>query len=221
MIEKNSKQMSETFVIGILLAMVGGYLDAYSYLIRDHVFANAETGNMVLFGISLLEGNYEGALHYLIPVLSFGVGIIISSIIRERYKNNEKTYFHWRQIIIVFEIIILIIVAFIPVGDLNSIANVLIAFTCSMQVQTFRKFLGNPYATTMCTGNLRSGAEHLYMYFSKKDRMAGIKAFQYICIIVVFILGAVLGAFFTNILVQYSVLVCALFLIVVFLIMFL
>lgn len=38
--EKNY-QMSESFLLASLLAIVGGFLDAYSYVCRDHVFANA------------------------------------------------------------------------------------------------------------------------------------------------------------------------------------
>ncbi|MEF9840560.1 MAG: DUF1275 family protein, partial [Lachnospiraceae bacterium] len=42
-----STRISETFLIGAILAMVGGFLDAYTYLCRGGVFANAQTGNLV------------------------------------------------------------------------------------------------------------------------------------------------------------------------------
>ncbi len=35
-------QMSETHLLGLLLALVGGFLDAYTYVCRGHVFANAQ-----------------------------------------------------------------------------------------------------------------------------------------------------------------------------------
>ena len=50
--EKN-KQMSEAFLTGAVLAVVGGFLDAYTYICRGAVFANAQTGNIVLMGIRL------------------------------------------------------------------------------------------------------------------------------------------------------------------------
>ena len=46
----STSQVSESFELGILLAIVGGYLDAYTYLSRGHIFANAQTGNIVLLG---------------------------------------------------------------------------------------------------------------------------------------------------------------------------
>ena len=58
-------QMSEAFQLGAVLAVVGGFLDAYSYLFRGGVFANAQTGNIVLLGISLQKGKWQGGVHYL------------------------------------------------------------------------------------------------------------------------------------------------------------
>ena len=48
--EKKKRQMSEAFVTSIFLALSGGLQDAYTYCIRDGVFANAQTGNVVLIG---------------------------------------------------------------------------------------------------------------------------------------------------------------------------
>ena len=44
---KKEIQMSESFRVASLLAVCGGILDAYSYLCRGGVFANAQTGNIV------------------------------------------------------------------------------------------------------------------------------------------------------------------------------
>ena len=66
--------MSETFALGAVLALAGGFLDAYSYCVRGKVFANAETGNMVLLGIHAIQGEWRTALTYLVPVLAFAAG---------------------------------------------------------------------------------------------------------------------------------------------------
>ncbi|MFR1872716.1 MAG: YoaK family protein, partial [Coprococcus sp.] len=46
---KRSRQMSESIRLGIILALSGGFMDAYSYMCRGKVFANAQTGNILLF----------------------------------------------------------------------------------------------------------------------------------------------------------------------------
>ncbi|WP_427189458.1 DUF1275 family protein [Parvimonas sp. G1604] len=43
---KKAMQMSESIELAIFLALSGGLMDAYSYLLRGQVFANAQTGNM-------------------------------------------------------------------------------------------------------------------------------------------------------------------------------
>ena len=65
---KADERISETFRLGALLAMVGGFLDAYSYVTRGQVFATAETGNIVLMGLNLAQGNGPRALRYLLPI---------------------------------------------------------------------------------------------------------------------------------------------------------
>ena len=46
--EDNRIRISETLIVGILLTMSGGFLDAYTYLYRGGVFSNGQTGNLVL-----------------------------------------------------------------------------------------------------------------------------------------------------------------------------
>ena len=63
--KKIAKQMSESIELGIVLAASGGFMDAYSYIMRDHVFANAQTGNMLLLGVSISERNWPEVVRYL------------------------------------------------------------------------------------------------------------------------------------------------------------
>ncbi|WP_235828947.1 YoaK family protein [Anaerosacchariphilus polymeriproducens] len=212
------RQVSDTLGIGMLLALAGGFLDIYSYLARGKVFANAQTGNMVLLGVNIAERNMKGAFYYLIPICAFVIGIILSQIIKDRFKENQQI--HWRQITVAIEAVVLFVVMFIPQGYFNMIANVCISFVCSMQVQSFRKVHGNVYATTMCTGNLRSATEQLCSYRITKDRKNLKKSLQYYLIILIFIVGAIVGAFFTEILDEKAVGLVSLILIVVFLLMF-
>ena len=110
---KQTRQMSETIKLGILLALSGGFMDAYSYIQRDQVFANAQTGNMLLFGVNLSAGNLRGALHYFFPVFAFAIGIAIAELVRAK----ERDLLHWRQVSVLFEGIILVGVAFIRKKD--------------------------------------------------------------------------------------------------------
>ena len=60
---KFSKQMSESIKLGVILAIAGGFMDAYSYMCRGKVFANAQTGNILLLGINISERNWQMSIH--------------------------------------------------------------------------------------------------------------------------------------------------------------
>ena len=186
-----ANQMSDTFTNAIFLTLSGGFQDAYTYLCRGKVFANAQTGNIVLMSTHFFEGEFGLILHYLIPVISFIFGICIAEIQHIFFKNYKKI--HWRQIVLAFEIVILLVVGFIP-NNLNILANALVSFVAAMQVQTFRKLRGNTYASTMCIGNMRSGSEALCGYFKTHNKKLLIKALEYFSIIFMFAVGAGFGS---------------------------
>ena len=140
------RQTSETFLLSAILALSGGFQDAYTYNARDEVFSNAQTGNVVLMSQHLMMGDFKIALRYLFPLIAFALGVLVAERISHRYKNASRI--HWRQIVVLVEIVILFAVGFIPVR-FNLLATMLVSFACSMQVQTFRKVNGYGYASTM------------------------------------------------------------------------
>ena len=210
--------MSESLRLGILLAIVGGFLEAYTFFCRGGVFANCQTGNLVMFALSAADGNGADMILYLIPVIAFIVGIFLAEWVKQIFRLYEKL--HWRQIIILFEIFCLAVTAFIPEGNFDVIVTTVIAFVCSMQVESFRKVRGNAFATTMCTGNLRSASENLYHWIAGGDKEAKKKGQHYLTIVGSFMIGAVVGAALTHIFAEKAVLFCCIILFITFMLMF-
>ena len=184
-------QMSEAFRTVMFLSASGGLQDAYTYIGRGKVFANAQTGNIVLMSQSLFDGDLSRFLHYFIPVLSFALGVAAAECIRLRWRQARRI--HWRQLVVLAEIVLLFAVGFFPAAwDIG--ANALVSFACAMQVQAFRKVHGYPFASTMCIGNLRSGMESLVVCLHLHDKKALYKALHYFGVILLFAIGAGLGA---------------------------
>lgn len=213
-----NKQISETHLLGILLAVVGGFLDSYTYLCRGHVFANAQTGNIVLLGVNLTEQNWNNVFYYLMPILAFVSGILVCETIQTHFKWKQKI--HWRQLIVFMELFCLIIAGFLPSPFFDTLVNIMISFVCSLQVEAFRKMNGNVYATTMCTGNLRSASQQLYLYATTKQNSHLHSSLQYYNVILFFIIGAGAGGFFTNLFHTKAVWLCTLGLLIAFIAMF-
>ncbi len=212
------KQMSENFILGIMLALTGGFLDAYTYITRGGVFANAQTGNIVLMGINLAKGDFEHVFHYVVPILAFALGILLAEIIKSKLKQAQ--HMHWRQIIVLAEIILLVVCGFIPDGKGNTAVNVMISFVCSLQVESFRVINGNTVATTMCTGNLRSGTELLFIGIRKKNKQIALRSLTYYGINLFFTLGAIAGAVATKFLDVKSIFIASVLLVIPFIMMF-
>ena len=155
-------QMSEAFSTMVFLTLSGGLQDAYTYCVRGQVFANAQTGNIVLMSQRAFAGDLAGVLRYLIPLLAFALGVFAAEMVRRRCQEISRL--HWRQMVVLAEIGLLRGVGFLP-SSWDAPANALVSFTCAMQVQAFRKVNGSAYASTMCIGNMRSGTEALCAYF--------------------------------------------------------
>ena len=210
-------QMSESMLTASFIIVSGGLQDAYTYLCRGKVFANAQTGNIVLFSAYLFDGDWTHSRRYLVPVLSFMLGIFVAECIHRHFKHMERV--HWRQLILLAEIVLLFLVGFLP-QEGNTAANALVSFVCAMQVQTFRKVNGYAFASTMCIGNIRSGMESLCVYGKTKDKEKLYKAGHYLGIIGMFAVGAAVGGHLILLLHERTIWVSCGLLFVGFLLMF-
>ena len=212
------RQMSETYLVAAILASAGGFLDAYSYIVRGHVFANAQTGNIVLLGMNFFERDWLSCAKYLLPILMFVAGVLLADRLRLMLTNSAL---HWRQHIILIEAVVLAAVTYLPVGGgFDLIANTLISFVCSLQVESFRKVHSISFATTMCTGNLRTATEHVSLYVTGKDPEDLKAALKLYGIIAFFILGVIIGSLLCTALERAGLIFVIFQLIAVFVLMF-
>ena len=189
-------QTSESFRLSAVLSFSGGLQDAYTYNVRGNVFANAQTGNVVLMSQNFMMGNWSSAIRYMLPLIAFAAGVFITEQIEYRFKSSRGV--HWRQLVLLIEIVLLGMVGLMPT-DLNIAANMLVSFACAMQVQAFRKVHGYGYASTMCIGNLRSGTESLSKFLRNKDRASLNKALHFFGIILIFAIGAGAGGVLSSV----------------------
>ncbi|MGN1142145.1 MAG: YoaK family protein [Oliverpabstia sp.] len=187
-------QMSEAFINSAFLALSGGFQDAYTYNVREHVFSNAQTGNVVLMSQYIMAGEWGAAIRYLLPLLAFAIGVMMAERIQYSYKYAKKI--HWRQGILLIEMCILFVVGFLP-ERMNMSATILVSLACAMQVQSFRKVEGYSYASTMCIGNLRNGMDALSVYIREKRPEQMKRCLYYFGIIFLFAVGAGIGGNFS------------------------
>lgn len=209
------KNTSESYFVAALLSITGGFLDAYTFVSRDGVFANAQTGNFARLAIYLAGGNWDLVLRYLIPIIFFVIGVSVAMWISRN--TQESKFLCWQHYSILLEIVLLFAVSCIPYGKISNIsANLLVSFTCAIQAESFRKVLGTPFASTMCTGNLRNATEYLNHFLVDKEKDLLKKSIQYFGIDFLFVFGAIVGTITTRVLQIRATLCCCVILGVVF-----
>lgn len=200
---KDKNEMSESLLVTFIITLSGGFQDAYTYFCKGGVFANAQTGNIVLMSGNIFSGNLLGALRYLIPVIAFATGVILT----EQILNfGKKHSFYWRQVVLICEIVLLSVSGLIP-RNLDMLANCIVSFSCAMQVQAFRKVEGYGYASTMCIGNLRSGMEAFSSYIRTHKATQLKKSLRYLFVIFAFAIGAGTGTLISKTAGQYAIFV--------------
>jgi uncharacterized membrane protein YoaK (UPF0700 family) len=87
-------QMSEAFSTMVFLTLSGGLQDAYTYCVRGQVFANAQTGNIVLMSQRAFAGDLAGVLRYLIPLLAFALALPMGLSVLKTFRSDAPTPAH-------------------------------------------------------------------------------------------------------------------------------
>lgn len=198
----------EWLEIGLMLCLAGGFLDAYTFVTRGGVFANAQTGNMILLAIGLAGGDGLRALRYLVPILFFFAGVFLSELLL-RLGKKTRGDFRGHGFVLAAEIAVLVVVGFLPADVPDMLVNALVSFAAAVQFDNFRRLEGKPFATAFCTGNLRSATEHVFHGVVEKQKGAIRTAGKYFAVILAFIGGVTAGYFASRALGGYAALIAA------------
>jgi uncharacterized membrane protein YoaK (UPF0700 family) len=182
----------ETLQIAGLLALTGGYLEAYAWIVY-RVFANAQSANLVFLWVYMTSGEWDKAPRYVPPLLAFTVGVILACWLR-RFAPLRAS-----QISILIEIVSLFIVAILH-NRLPEVAGTLvISLVAAFQTVSFPRVEGWTYNSAMVTSNFRQTIEGLFAGFAGSSEARPFRrpyVFGMIC--VAFGAGAALGALATE-----------------------
>jgi uncharacterized membrane protein YoaK (UPF0700 family) len=187
----------ETLRVAVLLSLAGGFLDAFTWIAHGGVFANAQTGNVVLLGVAAATGQWPAALHHIPPIVAFLLGVFVAHRLRRRATRRGAQRAALFSLAV--EIALLLAVAALPArfADLPIVLG--IAFVAALQSSSFARVEGATYSSVMTTGNLRRTAEALLAGIGPPHDSAALRQGQvFAAICGMFCLGAALGAFATG-----------------------
>lgn len=194
--DNENQQVTRASVeLGVLLAVAGGFQDAYAYISLHGVFANAQTGNVVLLAVATAREQWVEAARHIPPLLAFILGVVVAETLD---RPRVAAVIRWpARVALALEIVVLGIVGFLPRGVPSSLIVVMIAFTASVQVTTFRTLIIWPFNTAMVTGNMRTAAQAAYQAVADRDPEAVRRMRSFAVIIGGFVFGAFIGGWLT------------------------
>ena len=178
-----------------ILTAAGGVMDAWVYLAHGHLFANAQTGNVVLFAIHLAAGEVGDAMHFVPSIAAFAAGLLSSRLagawLKERGLNS-------RNMRLCAECVVLLILALAVNGLPDSVVTACVGFIAAVQITSLSHIGSASFNTGMTTGNLRGAVSAAVAWWldpsSKKDR-AKAATLGWICL--AFVVGALGGGVVT------------------------
>ena len=188
-----------------LFTVVGGYLDAYAYIAHGGVFANAQTGNVVLLAIDIAQTDRTEALRHLLPILTFSAAAMIVSLLNQCWDQHTSRIRVWSAVV---EAGVLITILALQTKLPNSFVVPMISFAAAVQITSFSTIGGVSFNSAMTTGNLRATLKALSHVLAGQDPELNRKKFFTLgAVCLFFFLGALLGGSITKRHPAYSLLV--------------
>ncbi len=178
----------------LLLAAIGGMLDAIVFVSHGQVFASAMTGNVVFLGIALASHDWREIVRHLVPIGGFFAGVTASKWVRSRLTERSLLLFGLTS-----EAVVLFILGWLPISYPHMVFTIIIALVAAFQVASYRRVESFSYNSTFVTGNLRDVAEGIYDAIvpsaTPEVREKGhAKALDLGLICLCFLTGAIIGA---------------------------
>jgi uncharacterized membrane protein YoaK (UPF0700 family) len=174
-----------------ILIMSGGLMGAFTLLLRGNVFCNAQTGNIVLLGMALGNGEWQRAAHLLIPISAYILGAAVSELMLHSVK--KVGLLRWNTVLIGFELLVTFVLGLLPESAPVQISQISINFVCSLQFSTFLQAEGVPMATTFCTNHIRQIGTNIVKWLIKHDFKSKDYLFRHVQMLVMFTIGAAVG----------------------------
>ena len=178
---------------GSVLMLATGFVDAYTFLQHGHVFAQAMTGNLVLIAIGAFDPTIVAFWRPLVQYVAFVIGVaVLWGWTRRRGTPAPQLA------TLALQVVVLVVVGFLPAGVLSVVVTAAIAFAAGMQIAAFRDVGRAAFTTTVMTTNSMKTVNAALTALTSTDPEDRAVARAYGTALVGFVAGAFLGAFLTT-----------------------
>jgi uncharacterized membrane protein YoaK (UPF0700 family) len=180
----------------LVLMATTGFVDAYTFVERGGVFANAQTGNVILGAIAVSTGSWLQAFQHLASILVFSVGVLVATHLRATTPHHELR--RPGLVALTLYAVMLGAAAFVPSTARPLIVVVPITLAAGLMFALFRRVDEFTYAPMLTTGNLTRWLEagHAHLYHPSPTSRHTFNVF--FALTMCFVAGALAGALVTD-----------------------
>jgi uncharacterized membrane protein YoaK (UPF0700 family) len=181
-------------------------MDAYSYVAHGHVFANAQTGNVVLFSVYASQGHWSQAIRYLPPIVAFSLGVAVAKWLGV---HAERQILRATLLCQAFELAILTVLVAAGAHLPDASVVPMISFVAALQSTSFDRVGPWPFNSAMTTGNLRDATSGLILWSAGRESAANRRrAITLSLICFSFLVGALCGGSYTRVDSEHALVPC-------------
>jgi uncharacterized membrane protein YoaK (UPF0700 family) len=148
-----------TLAAGALLSAIGGFLDAYTYVGHGMVFANAQSGNVLLAALAIVNAQWSLAIRHIPPIIALFVGTFF---VRAVQLISPRLGLRSATVCLAVEALVLLGNAALPADINDYLSTVSISFAAALQWSAFANIEGWTYTSIAATGNLRQLADSIF-----------------------------------------------------------
>ncbi|MFC6288806.1 YoaK family protein [Levilactobacillus angrenensis] len=190
-VSRQFRPVTETILtLGATLVM--GMVDADTFLNHGAVFVSAQTGNLVVFVVKLVEHGWRAAWVNVPVWIGYFLGCFLAQGLSEHLgQGNKRRQMRW--------LMLLDVVAYTVLASLQTAIPTLWLIFClgivaGYELTVFRQVGGIGINNGIMTGNTKNLATATYRAWFDGDRAARDKQRRIAIVLVTFILGCAIGA---------------------------
>lgn len=191
MTQKKSLNKFVTHSLTLMSAFLMGYIDAYTFIVQDGSFASAQTGNLVGLSVKVFSGQFAETVSHIAVFSGFAIGAFIGQALFAKFKVEGMSRPRSK---LIFQAILLMCLAVFQTQLNDSLLLFLLGLLAGYELTVFREFRGTKVNNGIMTGNTKNMMNYLYKALFESDKQAKSAFFHIAIVIVVFLLGAGVGA---------------------------
>jgi uncharacterized membrane protein YoaK (UPF0700 family) len=160
------RSMASLLALECIFTVSGGFMDAYAFIAHGHVFANAQTGNVVFCAVYVTGGNLPEALRRLPPIMACILGVSAAKLLGV---NPKKVSFRATLLCQAIELLMLSALAVFAARLPDSWVVPILSFVAALQITSFDALGPWSFNSAMTTGNIKSATIGFVLWLMGKS----------------------------------------------------